>query len=155
MENITFRMEANFARLENADLCVTIQVEELEKGPGVCNIEVVASQEPQLATTVKKILEVLVHKAKAAKLDESDADIDTDCTIEVGEQVRKQGILGSSNKGAIMWDRPEKLQAGFSVAEIVAFIGDDVANPTTRIGDVPGVTGNNVNMEVKDSLASS
>ena len=45
---------------------------------------------------------MLVHKVKAAKLDESDADIDTDCTIEVGEQVRKQGILSSSNKGAIM-----------------------------------------------------
>ena len=155
MENITLWVETYFACLENAEFDVASEVKELEKGLRVRDVEIIAGHKPQSTTAVEEVSKVLLHEAKAADLDEGHADIGAYSTIKVGEQVRKQWIICPSDEGTIVRDGPDELRAGRGVAEVVALARDDIANSAARIRDVPGITGNDVDVKVEDSLAGS
>ena len=53
-----------------------------------------------------------------------------------------------------MRGRAEELAAGRDVAQIVSLVRDDIAHSSTGVGQVPGVAGDDVDVEVGDGLSS-
>jgi hypothetical protein len=149
VKEVRLGVETLAAGLEDAQVDVPPQVEQVGEGIRLGDAEVVPRHQTQPAAADQEVAEVFDDAADAALQDEGDGEVGVPGPVQAGPQVGQEGVLASAHQRLPVREVGRPPGAG----QVVRAGGYHVANAAARVGDVAGVAGDDVDVEVKDRLA--
>jgi hypothetical protein len=142
-EDVALGVGARTVALEDAKLGTISKVEQAKERVGFSYAEVVAGEEPNATFTSEHIAQIFLEFAYATRHRERDRDVHLIGVIEVCDEVRKERVVGAAD------DRPVMRRPFYRRREeVVAAAGHHVAHAAARVGDVAGITRDDVEVEV-------
>ena len=164
-------MKARVPALEHAELdgpapCERGQIDQPEERAGLGHVEVIPGQDAELATPLDEILQVLLDMREATLEDEGDRDVHVQRGREMGPQVREQGVIAALDQGppvrwlgeegrarvaGLLW-HPVLPESLVRLTRVTCLRGYDVPDAASRVGDIPPVARDDMQMEMEDGL---
>jgi hypothetical protein len=95
-------MKAYAARLKDPQIkprqCRRAQINKAGQCPRVGNSKIMAGEKSDLPAAIKKVLEVFLKKSNSTFENESDSDVGTIASIQMGQKMGQQRVSTSANK---------------------------------------------------------